>query len=116
MRILLEKKSPIDIEGAKECIQRLSSAPIHELAASLSLCEAIAIEIADYHASLRAAGQAGILRKDTIARIDGRFPDDDGMARRAIKRWIDARIADGDMIAVRSSNGQILRLSAAALA
>ena len=43
--------------------------------------------------------------------IETAIPDDGGVTRRAIKRWIYVRIADGDMLAVRSGHGQVLRLS-----
>ncbi|QPZ91215.1 hypothetical protein [Thioclava electrotropha] len=113
LRILLEDKDPIqNIHAANDSIRALKSAPIAELSNGFSLCKAIATAIEDYHAELKAVGEVGILRKETIARIDSSFPDCDGIARRAIKRWIDARIADGSMLAVKSSKGQILRLSA----
>lgn len=110
LRALLEERNPTGVANAKEHIHKLDKDLIPELQGGLALCEAIAGEIACIYADLKAVGEDGRLRKEIVARVDSRFPDDEGMARRAIKRWIDARVSEGEMLAVRSRGGQVLRL------
>lgn len=72
---------------------------------------AIAREIAEAYDDICSSNTTGLLQKDIVARIDKRFPLDDGLVRRAVKRWIYARTEAGDMLAVKSSKGKRLRLA-----